>query len=286
MNQSIKTLLITIGLVIGVTLAFYAILYPFSPRSVKADIYTLRFLGDGWENRYQIQGNQMTCRQEKDYPSTTCTTTFEGKPFTIDVTYNDDTRHLASLCRVEYDGQGVVCEPTINYENYAPTLIVKDSLGVSLERFQELRAKTPLLYLSENQWLNFAKGLAALLALAVIVWRWWQYPKLQNEPVAKGSRFLLSTLVGFFTWFALAWGLGFALSTLLGDNTGELWRFTPAFATLGGFAAFVWEWKMLGGWKPETAVFRFIYSFGGGLVLYATLNFLLLGALLMLGFVD
>ncbi|MBE2222589.1 MAG: hypothetical protein IAF02_13665 [Anaerolineae bacterium] len=57
-------------------------------------------------------------------------------------------------------------------------------------------------------------------------------------------------------------------------------------ALVGAAGVFVWEWQILGGWKPETAVFRFIYTLGGGFVTFSILTFLLIGDLLILGFVD
>ncbi len=281
-----KDFLLTLVLLVATTIGIYAILYPFSPRSVKADIYTLRYLGDGWENRYQIQGDQMTCEQEHDYPSTICSTTFEGQPLTINVTYTDDTRHLASYCRVVYAEQAINCKPTINYENFAPTLIIEESLGVSTERAQELRAETPWLYLPESQWIAIVQGLAGMIALAIVIWRWWHYPKLSTRPEGTGRRLIYSLLVGLFTWFGLAWGLSFLIGPITTETSESLWAVMPVLGIIGGALAFGAEWKLSGGGKPETAVFRSLYSIGGGFVFFAILNFAFMGALLMLGFVD
>ena len=286
MNQSIKILLITIGFIIVVALGFYTLLYPFSPRSVKADIYALKFMGEGWGKRYQIQGDLLNCQQTESYPSTTCTTTFEGKPLTIDVTFTDDTRHLASLCRITYDGKAVACEPSINYEHYAPTLIIRDTLGVPLERFKELQRENLLLYWYEARWIQVAVIVSGLAALVITFWRWHHFPSRTPETLRTIPRLLISLLIGFFSWVGLAWGLS-ALSNLLPISlSAGYWSLIAPLSLVGAAGAFVWEWQILGGWKPKTAVFRFIYSVGGGFITFSMLNFLLVGSLLILGFVD
>lgn len=286
MNQSIKILLITISLIIAVTLGFYALLYPFSPHSVQADIYALKFMGEGWDKRYQIQGDQLTCQQIESYPSTSCATTFEGKPLTIDVTYTDETRHLASWCRVAYDGNAIACEPTINYEHYAPTIITNDTLGIPPERFAELRQENLLLYWHEDRWIQIVGIVSGLAALAIMAWRWLHFPSRTSERVGSGLRLLISLLIGFFSWVGLAWGLGALINLFPVGGSAGYWKLITPLALVGAAGAFVWEWQILGGWKPETAVLRFIYSVGGGFIIFSILAYLLVGDLLILGFVD
>lgn len=286
MNQSIKILLATICFIIIITLGFYFLLYPFSPRSVHADIYALKFMGEGWDKRYQIQGDQLTCQQTESYPSATCTTTFEGKPLTIDVTFTDDTRHLASWCRVTYDGEAVACEPSINYEHNAPTLIIRDTVGIPPERFQELRRENLLLYWTENQWIQVAFIVSGLAGLIITIWRWLHFPSRKSEIVGTFSRLFISLTIAFFSLLGLAWGLGALNNLLPASESTVYWSLIPPLALIGAAGAFVWEWKLLGGWKPETAVYQSIYSLGGGFLTFSILNFLLVGSLLMLGFVD
>jgi hypothetical protein len=286
MNQSIKILLIIISVIIVVVLGFYALLYPFSPRSVKADIYALKFMGEGWEKRYQIQGDQFTCQQTESYPSTTCTTIFEGKQLTINIAYTDDTRHLASWCRMTYDGKAVDCEPSINYEHDAPTLITRDMLGITPERFQVLRRENLMLYWHENQWIQLAGIVSGLAALVITMWRWLHFPSDTPKHVGSVSRLLISLLIGFFSWMGLALGLNSVASLLSISGISAYWRFIPLAALVGAAVAFVWEWHILDGWKPEMVVLRFIYSVGGGLITFSILAYLLVGDLLFLGFVD
>lgn len=269
-------LLLGLFLVIG-----YFVLLPLAPRSVRSDIYAVKWYA-GNEKLYHLRGDQMQCEPADSPLTVRCSTLLEGQPFAVDVQYHDARRTSAEACQAQYGGIPVACEPGRDYANPAPSLIIRDQLGITPERFATLRGQEPLLYWSELVWIGIARGLAIIIALVAIVWHWLQYvPQTTASP--REQQLLASLLAGIATWWMLLWGLGTIVSSYP-DAPG--WLQSSYIAWGGAVLAFFWRWHIMEQRRPPAGIVKVIHSAWSGGVLFAVTHSALLIGLLSLGFID
>ena len=274
-TMSIVLLILMIGL--------HFVLRPLSPRGVTSTLYAIKFFDDT-EKLYQIQGHHVLCESTDTPLEVHCTTPFEGQSFEVRVNFHNEQRTRIHSCRAQFTGKTIPCTPSWSYENQAPSVIIPDDLGISQERFAQLRRQTPLLYWPETYWLNMIFGISGTLALAGMIWLWMEFPKNIRIP-SPWQRLLLSVYVGMLMWCTLFRG-GALISDYLLPRSALIGYVIPFVAVVGGVATCLWEWYRLAGTRIQSIWGRVVHSVGGGVILGATVSYLLLGNMLLLGFVD
>lgn len=274
-TMSIVLLILIIGL--------HFLLRPLSPRGVTSTIYAIKFFDDT-EKLYQIQGHHLICEPTDTPLKVHCKTTFEGQSFEVRVNFHNVQRTRIQSCIAQFTGKTIPCNPSWSYENQAPSVIIPDDLGISMERFAQLRQQTPLLYWPETRWVKIIFGVSGALALAVIIWLWMEFPKNVRIP-SPGHRLLLSLYVGILMWFTLFRGGNIIIDYLLPRSVSIVYV-VPYLAFLGGVATFMWEWYRLAGRRIQSICARGLHSVGGGVIVGATVSYMLLGNFVLLGFID
>ena len=209
---------------------------------------------------------------------------FESAQLEIKVLYQDEGRTIAKSCSIKYAGKPVTCTPSWDYENRSPSVIIREYLGVSAERFPQLRQQNPLLYWHEQIFIRIAYALSGVLAVIAIIWSWVKFPANIIFPVSNVQRFYLSLLISVLTWFVLTVGLRLVLGTLFLD--GASWQLIRYLAFAGGIIAFIWQWYRLGGWHPNHILLHVLYSLSCGVLTFVAMYFFLMSELLLLGFID
>lgn len=276
-----------LGLLLLFTIGWHFVLQPFSPSDVKSDIYAVKFF-DGREKLYQIQGDQMSCLPVSDPLDAHCALTFEGKELAVHVRYQDEGRHMARFCTITYGGQEVTCKTGWDAENPAPSVIIEEDLGISAERFTELRQEHPLLYWFEARWIRLVRQISAIFAILGVIIFWFSASKQNDQydqPISPNQRLLRSALNGLGVWFILSIGLGVTFSALL--TTYSSWLLMRFIAIAGGALSASWTWhRYSGNIRLEKRWQRGLYSLAGGAFVLVTTHLLLIMDLLSLGFLD
>lgn len=275
---------VTISIVLIVLMVgLHFLLRPLSPRGVNSTIYAVKFFDDN-DKLYQIQGHHLVCEPVDTTLKVHCKTTFEGQSFEVSVNFQNLQRTRIKSCHAQFAGKTILCKSSWSYENQAPSVIIPDDLGISKERFAQLRQQNPLLYWSETTWMKIIFGVSGVLAIAVIIWLWIEFPKKVNI-TSLGQRFLLSLYVSILMWFTLFWGGNIVIDYLVPRPVSILYV-VPYLAFLGGIATFMWEWYRLAGKHIQPIWGRVLHSLGGGVIVGATVSYMLLGNFLLLGFID
>ena len=180
----IKLIFILLLLVVGL----HFVLRPLSPSDVKSDIYSIKFLA-GYDKLYQIQGTRLDCEPTGNVLTAHCTTVFEDRLLEIEVRYQDNHRTTAKSCSIKYAGEPVICTPSWDYEHRSPSVIIWENLGVSVERFAQLRQQNPLLYWYEQRFIQIAYALSGVLAVIAIIWSWIKFPANRVLPASNFQNF-------------------------------------------------------------------------------------------------
>lgn len=267
-----------IGLMLLVMGGFYLLLRPFSPQAVDSPIYAIKFIGEPYSKRYQIQGNTLACQPPETPRTVRCGTIFEGQPLEVAVWFQNEEQRFIERCQVSYAGEAIGCQPSFDYENPASSVLIRDDLGVPDARFAELRQPNWWLYWDEGRWLTAVRLLALPVALATAVWHHWRSRHVQLRANSIAELIFDALLSGLLAYFILHMGMAMTFGYTLG-------RVIPWLAAPGAGLVAAWRWFTLSGRQPGTAV-RLAASIGYGLFIFLALNFLLVGDLLWLGFVD
>lgn len=272
------------GLLVVFAIGWHFVLQPFSPSHVKSDIYAVKFF-DGYEKLYQIQGDQMSCLPIADLLEAHCVLDFEGKKLEVGVRYQNERRGMAEACTISYGGEEVSCQTGWDYENPAPSVIIEDDLGGSVERFAELRQENPLLYWSEERWVQLVRLFSGILAILSAMIFWGSASKQNDQPISTDQRLLRSALNGLLVWFILSFGIGVTVGDFL--TTSNSWQLVRIMAFAGGVLSAIWKWyRYSGNVRLDGRWRRGLYSLAGGAFVLVTMHLLLIIDLLSLGFID
>ena len=262
---------ITFLALIVVPILTHVMLRPFSPRAVDNALYSIKFLeSTGYVKRYQLQGDRLQCNHEDLVR--VCTTIFEGKPLIVETRNTPQMQAAPVECELTYGNVSYRCDGSWDYENRSPSVLVRDDLGISAERFQQLRRENPLLYLQENDWLRIASISSAVFSLIIGVLSLQSFNKAfvadwRPAPLVLPTMLVLGSAFGL----SMVWPL-----------VQMRWLILVAALLFG-----VWAWRLV---RAESTsirqVDRITFAVAIGLTIFGIANFLMLISLLSLGFVD
>jgi hypothetical protein len=183
---------------------------------------------------------------------------------------------------VNYGGSDVACRPGFGYESQLPFVILEDDLGLSAERFAELKAERPLLNWPEANWMNGLFVTAVLLAVLIGVWRWFRY---RDEQVHQALIYsVLSTLlVSLLAYLILYIGTNMLVSFIFPGPNGPYWL-SSVIGVIGAVLTLGWRWRVRNGWQPKFG--RTADSLAGGTTIFMATYFFGFMMMLVLGFID
>lgn len=120
-----------------------------------------------------LSGNQFTCPDhDGDKRSLTCTVLLEGKTLEMQLNTTKGAGTTITSCSAHFGGTSVACQGSYSMRYWAPIIILEDTLGISDNRFSQLRWLYWRDQLSEATWLRITLVFASLLALNVTTLLW------------------------------------------------------------------------------------------------------------------
>lgn len=99
-----------------------------------------------------------------------CTMPFEGQALALDVTLEDE---MFWYCTVKYGDENVPCGASFDMKDSQTYIVLSSDLGLSALRLQQIAEDSSPTGMTEAQWVDISRLLAALLALGclLVLWR-------------------------------------------------------------------------------------------------------------------
>ena len=181
-----------------VIISLFSIIYFYQHAPARAsDIGNATFRPEG-STQLVLNGNQFDCfNADDDARTLTCSVQLEGQTLAMALTTTQGTGSTITRCDATFGGRSVACRGDYSMRYRGPIVVIEDALGISPERFSQLRQIHWLDQLSESTWLRLTTIFGLLLALntAMLLWQ-----VLSDREIRVQWRTAV-TVIGTFSFF-------------------------------------------------------------------------------------
>jgi hypothetical protein len=131
-----------------------------------------------------LNGNQFNCTNpDNDARTLSCSVMLEGRKLAMELTTTQGAGSTIRDCAASFGGRSVTCQGNYSMRYRGPIVIVQETLGISQERFEQLRRTHWLDQVSETVWLRLTLVFVLLLALngAALLWQWLSEKEMKRQ---------------------------------------------------------------------------------------------------------